>query len=415
MAKLYNLEENIPKDDIYPSVEEIVELTRQKFGAKFTRKEFLRLMTVLASIGLIGGVKRIVDIEYGDWRDYATPKERLIEVAMMYPKPFEFGCYPDFEKSSNPWQNADLLKEAAGTENFIGTFFNIEWADVQSYPGKMDAFIELLHYIHYVRSSKALISIHIGVDPNNHHPFHPINANWMQYHVNALYDALDRECPFAIEERTFYEFDILRKFGFLYGPADNFKGEEHRLGFQRTVKIFHERGLQSRYPRDLGFCPSIWNDVSNYFIYPQNGVQVFKKAGMDGYDIFPGKLQDWINMEISFEGWLQLLLCYFVGKRSPEQVFGPPIKSLMKLTRGNIPLYIYEMGSKTGDVEWLDYTLWLIAAYGGDGAIQFIYDKEYQIVEQEKFFEGNWAANIHKVAERYSETIPMLNSRYRLT
>src|SRR5690606_30678684 len=129
----------------------------------------------------------------------------------------------------------------------------------------------------------------------------------------------------------------------------------------------------------------------------------------------PGKLQDWINMEISFEGWLQLLLCYFVGKRSPEQVFGPPIKSLMKLTRGNIPLYIYEMGSKTGDVEWLDYTLWLIAAYGGDGAIQFIYDKEYQIVEQEKFFEGNWAANIHKVAERYSETIPMLNSRYRLT
>src|SRR5690606_7180363 len=134
-------------------------------------------------------------------------------------------------------------------------------------------------------------------------------------------------------------------------------------------------------------------------------------AGVDGYDIFPGRLADWVNVDISFSGWLQLLLCYLVGKRSPVDVFGNSIKSLYQVTEGSIPLYIYEMGSKNGDVEWLDYTLWLIAAYGGDGAFPFIYNKDYQVTAYNKFYEADWSRNMQDVSQMYGNTVRILNSR----
>ncbi len=112
---------------------------------------------------------------------------------------------------------------------------------------------------------------------------------------------------------------------------------------------------------------------------------------------------------------VQLLGYYLIlGQRSPEQVFEQAMQSLNLLTEESIPRYIYEMGTKTGDAEWLDHAVWLAAAMGFDGAVPFTINKEYQVRQQHKAYESDWGNHALAAAPLWAATLPALNSRVQI-
>lgn len=312
---------------------------------------------------------------------------------------------------SNTWEEADLIKNGIGKEDKVGVFFNLEWVDKDSYKREQYNFLKLLYQIHQ-RGAVPLISLHTGLKPKGKNPLHPINRIWLGNHARNLFHFFDTHYPYPIEIRLFYEMNFRSEVAFVYGLDNDLNGRDHEEAYKEAVRIFAGHKWRSKFNRKLAFSPSALHDFSGYYLPPQNGYYYFDSVGVDGYDIFPGLLRDWINTDVSFESWLQLLAYYFVlGKRSPEQVFENSLVNLKRLTNENIPLYIYEFGSKEGDVEWLDHTVWLAASYGADGAFPFIYDKEYQVKKWNKPYEANWRKTLPEAVSKYSESIRILNNR----
>ncbi len=403
MSEVLEIIEN-PKSPSFPDA--VIELTQSKYP-RLSRRQFLKLTAILAGAGLI---KRIIDIETLDWKNYSYSKTELMNAAMKYQKAFNFGVYPDFE-GNDPWTNTNLLRDAIGFQNKIGTFLNLEWTDEQSYPGKLDHAIELLYEINS-RNAQPLISLHTALRPNGSHIFSDSNANWLRTHIELMMKKLNAEFPFPLEIRSFYEADIDSRFAFSYGPSNDLHGAAHQEGFKRAARMLSNANDMTNYRRDIGMCLSVFcSDIQGYWIPQDGGSRIFDAAGLDGYDIFPGRLSDWVDEDIPFDGWVTLLGYYMLGKRSPEQVFEGGLRTLAELTRGEVPFHIYEIGSKQGDIEWIDHAFWLLAALGGDGAYPFIYDKQYQIKKYNKPYEADWSRNLGRGAEVYAQSLHVLNSR----
>lgn len=392
-------EENISSLDNL-SNDELIEVTLKKFP-NISRRQFLKLVGLLTTLS-VG--KRLIDIELRDWRQFSTQIDYYIEKAMKYRKGFSIGNYPDFEMAENPWNIPDQIKLHLDQEDFTGLFFNIEHADETNYPAKLNALIEQLYTIKQ-RNSEPVISIHTGLRPGNKHPFSDENTQWMEQHVAQFFKALDEQFPFPVTLRTFYEFNIPSQFAFVYGSSPDFRGRQHEEGLKKMGRLFKKHQILSPNKRILAFNPSVLHGFEKYY---ENGI--YDSVGVDGYDIFPGRLIDWVDKDISFEIWLQLLFYYVAGRRTPEEVFKGPLEKLSELTQGNLPMYIYEIGSKKGDEEWIIYALWLLAALGGDGGMLFIYNKEYQ-VKQGKPFEANWAERITNIIELLAQSLAILKNR----
>lgn len=393
-----------------PSDSELAQTTEvisHLLDRKISRRHVLQLIGLGAAGVAAGSAIRVVTNETGTWKSHAHSKQYLMDRAHLHHKPFQFGSY--VEERGDLWAIPNYLRETTLYEHKLGVFCNLEWADSERHPGKFRDFLRLLHQINQ-RGSEAVISIHVGERPHGLHPLHPVNREWIHTLIDLFMRGIDEGYQHPTEIRWLYEMNIPKAFE--YGRDKGLSDQAQERGFRETAIYFAQQRDRSPFERKIAFCPSTWHDFANYYVPVQDGWRVFDTAGLDGYDIFPGSLAGLLGAEVSLETRLQLLGYYFLlGSRSPEQVFESAMIQLNHLTGEEIPRYIYEMGTKTGDPEWLDHAVWLAAAMGFDGAVPFTMNKEYQVAHLEKPYESDWGQHAINAAPLWANTLHVLNSR----
>ncbi|PWU23240.1 hypothetical protein C5B42_03690 [Candidatus Cerribacteria bacterium 'Amazon FNV 2010 28 9'] len=295
----------------------------------------------------------------------------------------EFGLYPDFERSRDPWGSVDEVTAEVGRNDYVGIFALFE--DFWNAAG-CERITATLKRIHARGSTPVLslgtigaYSIHKDLALHTHdHPLGRSNFDWIK--KNALHiAAILCELDFRIDIRFLFEHNLRNSF--VYGPNESISDEEHTYGYKRAVVAFKTAmELYRRAETRVIFNPGANTGLtfeSFADTFPANKRKTFVDAmGVDIYDLFPGK------------GMIFHPYYWVYGKRSPDDVLLPALKELQALStsHSHTPFFIYEIGSMTKDVAWIQRAaLWLFAL-GGRGLLHFNYDKS----QSGKLFEADW-------------------------
>ncbi len=148
--------------------------------------------------------------------------------------------------------------------------------------------------------------------------------------------------------RFMYEQNLL---AFAHGKGNGLTDKEHVNGFKRSLYIFKNKFAKHGLTNvEFAFSPYVDNDFAKYY------TPDFDLVGFDAYDPIP---LEYITK----------------GKRWARQIIEPSIKKIQELTHGEKQLYMWEIGSFSGNARWL-YEASLVAfANGAQGIMHFNYDK----------------------------------------
>lgn len=277
-----------------------------------------------------------------------------------------FGIHPDFElHTTDPWAQADLVREGVGKEDFIGVFAGAGQFRDDIWVAD---FLHRLATIHRRPGTPEAVVALGQVKIDGYHPFDERARHGRQREADDIVRTLS-SVGFPLTLRLNYEMNLS---SFEYGRGRGLPDDQHEKGFKHSFVEYANAAERHGGKVKLSFSPWALPNFSGYWPEPLGVLP--SSAGLDGYHLFPGK------------GQFLHPLYWNPGDLSPEEVFVPSIIQMQELARGRVPLRMWEIGSLAKDERWLAHAALLIFATGFDGVMHFNYNKQHH----KKPNEGDW-------------------------
>ncbi len=255
-------------------------------------------------------------------------------------------------------------KEHLGSVQYMGLFSVLQ----ESEPSDFETMRKKLTSIH-THGSTPVISLGLNSQKITGHPFDRQNETsvneWLEKWVSFL-----ATLSFEVDVRFLFEMNLF--YGDIAYKRDGRISDE--LQVQRFKELFALFSQKLAERGALHIAPVFSPSAHGVNFVPYVPKQA-KKIGFDLYDMYEHRLFGLYGLIFGTWGPDRLFDRSFSQLRTARNIIGE-----------DVPMYLYEFGSFTGDIAWLQKIVLKFLAQGGAGVLAFLWDKK----DSPRQEETNW-------------------------